>query len=300
MKKIVLFILLQSLILLMISGCSNKYWDENNISKFSAETTKSDTGAQKSIINPSGTTLDTRIATPDGYERMGAEEESLTYFLRNYEMKEDGSFVLLYNGREKGNQKAHAAIFNLPIEDEDLQQCADSVMRVYAEFYWNSGNHENIAFRFTDGFLCEYSKWKEGYRVVVDENTTRWKKSASYDDSYETFVKYMRIVFSYAGTSSMEEFESETITLSQMNVGDVILKGGSPGHVVMVVDVCQNDIGKKAYLLAQGYMPAQEFHVINNPMHYDDPWYYEEEISFPLKTAEYTFDNEDMIKRLKY
>lgn len=285
MKKFLLFILAQSLIVILTSSCSNfpKSVEE-----------KSD------IIIPSGTTLETRISVPDGYRRTEADAESLTYFLRNYEMKEEGSPVLLYDGRAKSNQKAHAAVFALPIEDEDLQQCADSVMRVYAEYYWNSGQHEKIAFYFTDGFLCEYSKWKEGYRVIVDDSGTRWKKSASYDESYETFLKYLRIVFSYAGTSSMEAYECETITLSELDVGDVILKGGSPGHVVMVVDVCKDDNGKKAFLLAQGYMPAQEFHVINNPMHIDDAWYYEEELQFPLKTAEYTFNNENMIKRLVY
>lgn len=36
-------------------------------------------------------------------------------------------------------------------------------------------------------------------------------KSAEYEDSYETFVKYMRIVFAYAGTLSMEA-EAEEIT----------------------------------------------------------------------------------------
>jgi len=296
MRKILLFILVQSLFILLISGCGNKPADEI----YSPQPSVTETENKKNIIIPSGTTLETRFAVPDGYKRVDANEGSLAHFLRNYKMKEDGSPVLLYDGREKNNQNAHAAVFDLPIENEDLQQCADSVMRVYAEYYWNSGQHNKIAFHFTDGFLCEYSKWKEGYRAIVDDSGTRWKKSASYDDSYETFLKYLRMVFSYAGTASMDTFESETITLSELNVGDVILKGGSPGHVVMVVDVCENDDGKKAFLLAQGYMPAQEFHVIKNPMRNDNPWYYDEEMVFPLETAEYTFRDENMIKRLRY
>ena len=251
------------------------------------------------IICSDGQTLETRIKTPNGYEREESQDGTLTSFLRNYEMKDDLSPVLLYNGNEKGNQNAHVAVFKLPIENENLQQCADSVMRVYAEYYWNLGQYDKIKFYLTDGFLCEYSKWIEGYRVSFDGETKR-VKSASYDASYETFLKYLRIVFSYAGTASMENHESETISLPEMTVGDVILKGGSPGHVVMVIDECVNNEGKKAYLFAQGYMPAQEFHVIKNPLHSDDPWYYEEEMSFPLKTAEYTFSEENMIKRLMY
>ncbi len=256
--------------------------------------------SEKYIINSDGMTLESRFPTPDGYERTDAKKKSLANSLRGYELKEDGAPVLLYDESEKGNQNAHAAVFKLPIEDADLQQCADSVMRVFAEYYWNTEQYEKIAFYFTNGFLCEYSKWMEGYRVVINGNDVSWSKEASYDDSYECFVKYMRTVFNYAGTLSMDSYESKTISLSDMDVGDVILKGGSPGHVVMVVDVCTSANGRKAFLLAQGYMPAQEFHVINNPLHETDPWYYEDEMTFPLNTAEYTFGDENMSKRLVY
>lgn len=280
MKKILFFVFT----IILLCGCS-----ENVVENI-----------EKRLIVPDGNTLETRFSVPEGFERVAADEGSFTAFLRGYSLKDDGESVLLYNGREKGNQNAHTAVFKLPIENADLQQCADSVMRIYAEYYWHSGQHDKIEFHFTDGFLCDYSKWKEGYRVIADENGTRWTLSASYDESYECFVKYLRMVFSYAGTASMDAFESETISVSELEVGDVILKGGSPGHVVMVADVCKNADEKKAFLLAQGYMPAQEFHVINNPAHKHDPWYYETEITFPLHTAEYSFDKENMVRRLKY
>ena len=48
--------------------------------------------------------------------------------------------------------------------------------------------------------------------------------------------------------------EAQPIPLSDLQVGDVFLKGGNPGHVVMVVDLCENADGKIAFLLAQGYI----------------------------------------------
>jgi hypothetical protein len=66
----------------------------------------------------------------------------------------------------------------------------------------------------------------------------------------------------------------------------------------MVVDVCEKD-GKKAFLLAQGYMPAQQFHVLKNPLHEDDPWYYVDEIHYPFQTPEYVF-GEGSLKRPLY
>lgn len=252
----------------------------------------------KTIINEPGTTLETRFSVPNGYSRVAVENGSLTAFLRGYELKEAGSPVLLYNGKKKGNQKAHAAVFKLPIEEEDLQQCADSVMRVFAEYFYHTGQPEKIAFHFNNGFLAEYEKWRQGNRIKIDGNYVYWANSASYDASYESFQSYLRMVFAYAGTYSLVE-ESREIALKEIQTGDIFLKGGSPGHVVMVVDVCQTEDGKKAFLLAQGYMPAQEFHVLKNPLHEDDAWYYEEEITYPFHTPEYTFE-EGSLRRLNY
>ncbi len=254
---------------------------------------------EDSLIIQEGMTVQTRIVTPKGYTRTDTtDDENFTNFMRNYPVKEDGSPVHLYSGSQKRNQSAHVAVLRLPIEAEDLQQCADSIMRIYAEYYYATGQYEKINFHFVNGFLAEYSKWREGYRITFSGNHARWVLSSGFDDSYACFQKFMRIVFSYAGTLSMEN-ESETISLEEARVGDIFLKGGSPGHVVMILDVCQNEQGEKAYLLAQGYMPAQEFHILKNPLHEDDPWYYESEISYPLRTPEYTFP-EGSLKRLCY
>lgn len=128
---------------------------------------------------------------------------------------------------------------------------------------------EKISFHLSDGFLADYAKWREGYRIQVSDTDTYWTKNTSYDDSYECFQKYLRFVFAYAGTASMES-ESTKIDLKDSAVGDVFLKGGSPGHVVMIVDMCENKNGKKAFLLAQGFMPAQEFHILKNESHTDN------------------------------
>ena len=74
------------------------------------------------IINEEGMTLEERFNTPEGYNRADASSDSLTAFMRSYELKEAGADVLLYNGNAKGNQGAHAAVFALPIEEYDLQQ----------------------------------------------------------------------------------------------------------------------------------------------------------------------------------
>ncbi len=250
------------------------------------------------IINPEGMSLETRISTPNGFIRTVEEENSLGAFIRNYGVKENGARVLLYDGSEKDNQAAHVAVFTLPIENRNLQQCADSVMRMYAEYFLSTKQYDRIAFHYSDGFEASYSKWITGYKIKVTNDKAKWVKDATCDDSYESFIEYMRLVFAYAGTYSMMS-EADDIDISDIKIGDIFIKGGSPGHVVMVVDTCVDENGKKAFLLAQGFMPAQEFHVLNNPLHFDDPWYYVDEVIYPLDTPEYSF-GEGTLKRLRY
>lgn len=249
----------------------------------------------ESYINPTGMTAQTRINTPEAYSRVEAESGSFLEFTRNLEVKEDGSPVLLFNGKEKRNQSAQVAVYAFDIGSSDLQQCADSIMRVYSEYYWEKQAYESIEFHLTNGFLMDYESWRNGKRIQVDGNNVSWVSSASYDDSYESFRSYLTHVMMYAGTLSLEK-ESSAIEIKDLKPGDMIIKGGSPGHCVLIVDEAQNEEGDSCYLLAQGYMPAQDFHILRNPKKGNCPWYFEEDLKGSIQTPEYPFDEND-IKR---
>lgn len=253
---------------------------------------------QQSFVISSGKTLKERIRVPEGYQRVSVKKGSFGDFLRNYKLKEDGSPVLLYDGTESYNQSDHMAVFKLPIEKEDLQQCADSVMRVYGEYYYKKGQYGKIAFSLGGGFRADFRTWSQRNGIAVNGNHVSWTLNPKNDSSYASFKRFMRIVFAYSGTLNLEE-DSKKIKLKDLRIGDIFIKGGSPGHVVMVVDVSKNADGRKAFLLAQGYMPAQEFHVVKNPLHEEDPWYYEEEVSYPFMTASYTFEK-GALRRLNF
>jgi poly-gamma-glutamate synthesis protein (capsule biosynthesis protein) len=248
-----------------------------------------------SYIDETGATLDTRIHTPKGYTRIPSVAEEFTGFIRTLLLKEDGSDVFLYNGFPKNNQDGHFAVFDLALCDRDLQQCADSLIRIYAEYYWSINAYDKIAFHLTNGFLMEYTKWREGNRLIVDGNEVRWSKTKSYNDSYEEFQNYLTMVFVYAGTLSLAE-ECSEISLDELLPGDMFLQGGSPGHCVLVVDIAQDKEGNRCFLLAQGYMPAQDFHILKNPLHPEDPWFYVQEVAYPLQTPSWQFKNGSLVR----
>lgn len=251
-------------------------------------------------INPDGKTLLTRFNPPKGYTRKELPEGSFESFVCNYPLKEHGAPVKLYNGALWDVQYIHAAIFDLPLENEDFQQCADSIMRMYAEYYWHTGQQEKIAFYCTTGFLAEYTMWRDGYRFNISGNNISWVKTDKFNDSYYNYTKYMRMVFAYAGTLSMDRYESIPISMDDLQIGDVWLEGDSPGHVIMVADICYDENGKKAFLLADGHTPAMDFHIMKNYLHKDDPWFYEDEITYPFVIFVHTYMSEANLQRLTY
>ncbi|QBN17551.1 DUF4846 domain-containing protein [Flavobacterium nackdongense] len=246
--------------------------------------------------NLSGNTIQQRFQTPSGFVREVESKSSFGYFLRNLPLKPVGSNVLYYNGTGKYNQNVYEAVVNLPIGKQDLHQCADAVMRLRADYFYGQKQYDKIHFNFTNGFRVDYSKWAAGYRIAVKGNKASWVKTAKPSNSYETYWKYLETVFMYAGTASLEK-ELKAIKVTDVNIGDVFIKGGFPGHAVIVVDVAVNTKNnQKVMLLAQSYMPAQELQILKNPNNSSlSPWY-SVDLGTTLKTPEWTF-NSSQLKR---
>lgn len=168
-------------------------------------------------------------------------------------------------------------------------------MLLGAEYLYSLEEYDKISFNFVSGFKAEYKKWMEGYRIKVEGNNVSYYKAAEPSNTYESFRKYMNMVFAYSGTLSLEK-ELSAVDINDMQVGDVFIIGGSPGHAVIVVDIAVNDLDEKVFLLAQSYMPAQQTQILINPMDEDiSPWY-SLEGKDKLRTPEWTFEL-DTLKR---
>lgn len=61
--------------------------------------------------------------------------------------------------------------------------------------------------------------------------------------------------------------------IEDVQIGDVFIQAGSPGHCVIVVDMAVNETtGDKIVMLAQGYMPAQYIQILIGDKE-DSPWF---------------------------
>jgi hypothetical protein len=236
-----------------------------------------------------GDSIITRFSVPLGFERLRVPENGFESYLRNLPLKPEGSPLLKFNGEVLQKEGVYAAVVDLPIGNKDLHQCADAVMRLRAEYLWRQERFDEIHFHFTNGFDVAYSKWMQGYRVVIEGNNTYWTtQPKSPSNTYQDFWNYMETIFMYAGTLSLSK-EMKSIEPMDMNIGDIFIQGGSPGHAVIVVDMAVNpENQERVFMLAQSYMPAQNLQVLLNPLT-NDVWYNTNQM-YPLKTPEWTFD----------
>lgn len=241
-----------------------------------------------------GNTIQERFQPPQGFVREEESKTSFGSFLRNLPLKHSDSNVLYFDGAIKSNRNVYEAVVNLPIGKQDLHQCADAVMRLRADYFYSQKQYEKIHFNFTNGFRVDFSKWVAGYRIAIKGNKTSWVKTAKPSDSYQTYWKYLETVFMYAGTASLEK-ELRSINVLDIKIGDVFIKGGFPGHAVIVVDIAVNPKNKqKIMLLAQSYMPAQEIQILKNPNNSSlSPWY-AVDFGTSLKTPEWTFSSSQL------
>lgn len=253
-----------------------------------------DSDADK-FINKEGRTVRERILVPEGFERVAIEPESFEDYLRKLPLKPHGAKVTYYNGSTKPLD-VHVAVVDMDVGERDLQQCADSIIRLRAEYLYGKGLYERIHFNFTNGFNADYSKWMEGYRIKVSGNKADWVKQGSRGTDYASFRKYLDMVFAYSGTLSLSK-EMENIPLEEMQPGDIFLKGALPGHCVIVLDMAENEkTGDIIFIIAQGYMPAQQMHVLENPANEDgNPWY-RMDFGDELITPEWTFTDKQLYR----
>ena len=234
--------------------------------------------------------LAARIAPPDGFVRVEAAPGSFADWLRHLPLFPGRPPVHLYDGRVK-QADVHAAVVDIDVGDSDLQQCADAVIRLRAEYLWQAGRQDEIAFDFTSGDRAEWTRWADGWRPVVVGNFVKWVHYGAQDASRKAFRAYLDKVFSYAGTASLARELPAVTPPGDVRIGDIFIEGGHPGHAVIVVDVARHpESGRTVFLLAQSYMPAQQIHVLKNRR--DDalsPWY-DTEYGKLLVTPEWAFE----------
>ncbi len=245
-------------------------------------------------INEEGTDIAERFNAPEGYEKVESEKGSFGEYLKNYPLKGYGEQAYLYDdkafpGEELvySEETSTVGVFKQQDTLTRWQQCADTAIMLYAEYLWDQQRYDEIIFNFASGFECAYSKWAEGYRVDLSGKGAWVNKAGKNgviagDYTYQTFLKYLDLIYQYANTDSLAT-QFNSVSFADLMPGDIVvatriqLREAAKeidadmaasidyGHAMIVVDVAVNAQGEKVFMLAEGNTPATEAAVLENP-----------------------------------
>ncbi|MBN2798952.1 MAG: hypothetical protein JXX28_07370 [Deltaproteobacteria bacterium] len=219
-------------------------------------------------------TVGTAFPPPSGARRIPGDAFGSS--LRSLRLEPVGTPVLTYDGRVV---RRDARVIALPLAEGDLQQCADSVIRVRAE--WQREQGLPVSFHATSGDPLPWARWQAGERPREVSGRLQW----SGGQGPGTWEGYLRAVFMWSGSWSLQRFDS--VPAADPVPGDVLVSGGFPGHAVLILDVAERE-GERWVLIGQGFMPAQSFYVDPGPVGGWWPWV------DPLALSVWTFSTSEL------
>ena len=184
---------------------------------------------------------------------------SWPFFLQHLKIV-DGP-ILDYRGQPVADQEKGAGIIPYDVGKSDLQQCADALMRLRAEFLYEQKRHGEIAFHFVSGDLYRFTDYLAGKRPKASGNRVVLVSGAAQPNTHASLRKYLDYVYMYASTISLAKELKKT---DRYAIGTVVIYAGSPGHCFIIIDE-KEEGGKKLFKLAEGYTPAQSIYVLRNP-----------------------------------
>lgn len=248
------------LICFSLAACSSAQTGNNNQNSTNHLSTTNETAVFKTVL---------QIPPPPGYKRLPCDSNSFANYLLHIPLKKDKT-VFLYNGSPKRNQQAQFAVLDISVGNQDLQQCADAVMRLRAEYLFATKQFDKIRFYDNDRTVYHFTP-------------------PHTQDHLQLFLKQ---VFGMCGSASLSK-QLAAKKMEDVNPGDVLIRGGFPGHAVIVLDVATDAAGNKAYMIAQSYMPAQDIHILVNPSNQNSPWYFVNGQQ-QIITPEYVFSKDEL------
>ena len=219
-----------------------------------------------------------------GVERAGKTLSSWQLFLKN--LPQTKGAILDFNGNPVPDQAKHVAVIDYDVGKRDLQQCADAIMRLRAEYLFGENRSGEIGFHFVSGDFYSWKMYCKGLRPMLKSGKLVFTQSTPSDQDHNSLRRYLDLVYTYANTVSLAK---ELKATKELAIGTIIIQPGFPGHTCIIIDEKTDLHGRKLFKLAEGFMPAQSIYVLSNPDNKSSPWYALN--GGTIRTASYTFDN---------
>jgi Domain of unknown function (4846) len=235
------------------------------------------------------------LPPPSGFARVAVPTGGFADWLRHLPLAPAGTAVVLHDGRPLLDQSIIAAVVDIDTGESDLQQCADAVMRLRAEFLYSRGLTGAIGFALLDGQPYRFTAYGRGVTPRQDGNAVRWETAKPQGTSHADLRRYLYLLFGFASTRSLAGELQPVPSLHDAEIGDVFIRPGQPGHAAIIADMAVNQsTGQRLVLLIQGSMPARGIYVLNDTQRPELGAWFELTDGKPLITPSYEFRPDEL------
>ncbi len=179
------------------------------------------------------------IEPPRGFRRVTQKQGTFARFVQTLPLK-SGREIMTWTGKPLPKRSFDVlAVVDLPLLfKQDLEQCADFAMRLWAEWHRRTGRLDRLA-------LVDYPGRPRPFKGTAKE-----------------YPAFLRSVFSGANSHSLKQ-GLKRVEPKDLRPGDLIVQNdtGGIGHVSVILDMCEDGAGRRLYLIGFSFMPAQELHL---------------------------------------
>lgn len=230
-----------------------------------------------SIIHPRELKIFKRFDTPPNFSR-NQNYNNFGKWLNNISLKNSNTPVYTFDGQKKPNPNIYVGVLDLEQPKKNVQFNANAVMSLRLEYFYRSKKY------------LEMDKLAK-----VSTQPIPYSKYVNGDHSYSKYIEYLQYYLENTNSNTMSEL-MKPINIKDLQIGDVFLQKGSiKNHAVIVMDLAEDNLGNKLFILAQSYYPSQDLQIITNPSNdLISPWYMVKE--GVLLTPEWRFLTSDLMR----
>jgi hypothetical protein len=233
--------------------------------------------SSRPVLATTDTAYDRFARAIPGYSLFVAELGSWTEWLRLLPLAAPGTPVRNFQGQivVPGDDEHLAAVVAIDVGSRDIQQSADVILRMHAEWRWFSEDYRMLYLSDSELEL-PLQKWRAGERLVADGDQPKWvtQQAPQPKVDHAEFRAYLDSVFAWSDSRALLA-ESVALRPENLEPGAFFLHAGNPSEVLLVLDVATSPAGARAMLLAQALNPAENIHVLRPSR--DSAW-------FPVRT----------------
>lgn len=182
------------------------------------------------------------LPLPLDYVRVPYADTSFSGYVQKLSLKSENK-VYSYKREDLSHWYESLGVIDKPLlYTDDLEQCADFTMRLWADFH----KENNL---LSELYLFHYSG-----------------KKAFYKSSGKTFPQFLRNAFANANSHSIKMGGRE-VKVTELRPGDLFVQNenGGIGHVSIILDHVKSEGREDLFLIGFSFMPAQEMHIEKAP-----------------------------------